>query len=345
MKDKLFATAAAVLAATIGLVALLCLMGQAGSSALRAQQALAAPRQAPTVTAVDSPSAPNDLDSPIVITGTGFTAGLTVTLGSTQLPDAGWVSSTTLTATVPWGLDPGVYALIVVNPDGQSGSKPNAFTVTQGIGVWTTGGPYGGSVQSIVINPLTPTTLYAQVIPYAVFHSRDGGNTWKPVRIDIGYGPLTMDPLAPDTLYVKSSDGKLVLRSDDGGDTWVNLPNPNPTPGGNAPAIFAHPLISGTIYGSTGGYLWKSEDRGQTWITWTHNLTDSRVTGMAFHPTNPLKLYLGTYYGNTFRSDDGGESWQFMGQASHQVNLTINPFIPDELWANKPFGGGGYGHP
>jgi photosystem II stability/assembly factor-like uncharacterized protein len=33
-----------------------------------------------------------------------------------------------------------------------------------------------------------------------------------------------------------------------------------------------------------------------------------------------------------------------MGQASHQVsNLTINPFIPDELWANKPFGGGGYG--
>jgi photosystem II stability/assembly factor-like uncharacterized protein len=91
--------------------------------------------------------------------------------------------------------------------------------------------------------------------------------------------------------------------------------------------------------------LWKSEDRGQTWITWTHNLTDSSVPVMAFHPTDPLKLYVGTRDGNTFRSTDGGESWQFMGQACHSIgNLTVNPFIPDELWALKPYGGGGGAH-
>ena len=73
MKSRLFATAAAVLTATTALVALLCLMGQGNPPA--PHRALAAPMAAPTVTAVDPASAPNDLDTPIVITGTGFTAG------------------------------------------------------------------------------------------------------------------------------------------------------------------------------------------------------------------------------------------------------------------------------
>jgi hypothetical protein len=156
MKARMFAVAATVLISTVALSTLLCLMSKAASSI--SEPARAAPLDAPTVTAVDPASAPNDLDTPIVITGTGFTAGLTVMLGNTQLPDAGWVSSTTLTATVPWGLDPGVYTLTVANPDDQSGSLPNAFTVTQGIGVWTTSGPYGGTILNIIVNPLTPTT-------------------------------------------------------------------------------------------------------------------------------------------------------------------------------------------
>ena len=143
MKARWFATVAAVLISTAALMGLLFLVGRASNIS---QPARAASLDAPTVTAVDPASAPNDLDPPIVITGTGFTAGMTVTLGNTQLPDAGWVSSTTLTATVPWGLDPGVYTLTVTNPNGQSGSLTNAFTVMQGIGVWTSGGPYGGRV-------------------------------------------------------------------------------------------------------------------------------------------------------------------------------------------------------
>ncbi len=111
MKSKLFATAAAVLAATL-LVALLCLMGQGNPPVLHL--ALAAPA-APTVTAVDPASAPNDLDTPIVIIGTDFTADMsgtlvitqpTVRLGNLALNDVGWISSTTLTATCRGGLTP-----------------------------------------------------------------------------------------------------------------------------------------------------------------------------------------------------------------------------------------------
>ncbi len=70
-----------------------------------------------TVTDVDPDTVPNDLDTAIVISGTGF-AVITGThvitppsvfLDETQLPDVTWVSSTRLLAGVPWGLGPGVY--------------------------------------------------------------------------------------------------------------------------------------------------------------------------------------------------------------------------------------------
>ena len=51
-----------------------------------------------------------------------FAASPTASLGTTALTDVTWVNSTTLTATVPWGMDPGVYTLTVVNPDGGTGS-------------------------------------------------------------------------------------------------------------------------------------------------------------------------------------------------------------------------------
>ena len=336
MKSKGFATAAAVLTATTALVALLCLMGQGNPPA--PHLALAAPMAAPTVTAVDPASAPNDLDTPIVITGTGFTAGMTVTLGSTRLPDATWVSATMLTATVPWGLDPGVYSVTVTNPDGQSGSKPNAFTVTQGLGVWTGGGgPYGGYIDSLAINPNIATTLYAAVNEFGLFRSRDGGENWELVLM-VGNSPrVDISPMSPNTAYAGSFH-KGLYRSDDGGDTWIPLSIADLEESWAYFRPLAHPTFSQTVYvavecGEGCGGVWKSEDRGQHWISQTHNLTDTQVTALAFDPTAPLTMYVGTYNGNVFRSTNGGESWEFIGQPDASMTyLAVNPFGAHELW-------------
>ena len=78
----------------------------------------------PAVSAVFPTGAANDLDAAITITGSSFatdttgTVPPTVTLGSTPLSDVTLVDATTLTATVPWGMDPGSYPLTVTNPDG-----------------------------------------------------------------------------------------------------------------------------------------------------------------------------------------------------------------------------------
>ena len=47
--------------------------------------------------------------------------------------------------------------------------QPNK--VTAGINVWTSNGPEGGSIRSLAIDPVTPTTLYAGTWYGGVFKS------------------------------------------------------------------------------------------------------------------------------------------------------------------------------
>ncbi len=69
----------------------------------------AAATSSPTVTAIQPAAAPNDQATSVVISGTGFASGATVTLGTDQLAVVS-VSDTTIAATVPAGLVPGSYA-------------------------------------------------------------------------------------------------------------------------------------------------------------------------------------------------------------------------------------------
>ena len=162
------------------------------------------PELAPTITDARPSSAPNDLDTQIVITGTGFAAVPTVTLGANVLDEVGWVSSTTLTATVPWGLIPGSYPLTVANPGGEAGALTDAFTVTQGIGVFTTDGPYGGSIQDIYQKPGDPSKLFALAYGVGLFASENAGQSWELIYNEDGYcceqGSLAFDAQNPDVI-------------------------------------------------------------------------------------------------------------------------------------------------
>ncbi|MGD8597450.1 MAG: IPT/TIG domain-containing protein, partial [Anaerolineae bacterium] len=177
------------------------------------------PQAAPTLTALSPTSAPNDLVTQITITGTGFAQVPTVSLGSEVLAEVGWISADLLTATVPWGLAPAVYDLTVANPSGESATMVGALTLTQGIGVWTTGGPYGGQVNFIAQNPSDPQTLYAAAQWVGVFESQDSGGTWEPI-LQIGWPTrLRFDAADADVIYV-SGDSADFFKTTDGGGNW-----------------------------------------------------------------------------------------------------------------------------
>lgn len=308
------------------------LVGLGQNSTTATQPALAAKTAAPTITGSDPAAAPNDLDMPIVITGDNFENGGTATLGSTVLQNLVWISATRLTATVPWGLTPGVYTLTVRNPGGEVGHLPNGFTVTPGLGVWNTATFYGGNVNTVRVNPQDPDTVYAAAFATGLFRSRDGGATWSYIWAGMAER-LAIDPLAPTRLYMNN------LRSEDEGETWTQMPAPWGPP-------YPHPSIAARVYiissdtnGDTG--IWRSNDHGATWNTAMTGLTDTLVAALAFDPVAPETLYAGTTNGNLFTSTDGGDNWTFVAQLmNHIAVLAVNPRGAHEVWAsNDPFAG------
>jgi photosystem II stability/assembly factor-like uncharacterized protein len=342
MKKRRFAEAAAILISTTMLLVLFYLVGRVSIGL--PSTALASPLQVtPTVDLVDPASAPNDLDTPIVITGTEFVSTPLVYLGNTSLDDVSWVSPTTLQATVPWGMEPGIYTLTVENPGGESGSLADAFTMTQGIGVWATDGPYGGDVLQVVLNPVTPTTAYAVMFAVGVFASFDEGANWEPIMAAHYPLRIAFDAQDPDVIYAGGSGVQGDnLRSMDGGLTWeVYFDEFYPQYGGYFSCPAPHPTSSGKIYLGTGGAnvlpgeggVYYSDDYGGTWVTRTVGLTDTNIVDIAFHPANPDTMAAATWSGNVFTSTDAGLTWNWAADLNTDLRrLYFDPTGDHAAW-------------
>ncbi len=343
MKRRMFATVAAALVSTAALLVLLCLLGRASTGVF--SPALAAPLQtSPTVALVDPSSAPNDLDTPIVITGTSFEDGADVLLEGTSLEDVSWVSDKRLEATVPWGMDPGIYDLTVVNPDTQSGSLPDVFTVTQGFGVWTSGGPYGGSVSQVLVSPFTPTIVYAVADGVALFASYDSAQHWEPILEGKSYDfPIAMDAVDPNEIF--AGGGGYVYRTQDGGDTWDELIGADHELAHcDVHHLATHPNVSGSVYDAVSACsgwappvdrsgIYFSGDHGDTWLTRTVGLTGTNPVDLAFHPTDPDIMAAVTRAGNVFTTTNGGLSWHWAADLDEQLRrIYFNPDGNHEAW-------------
>jgi photosystem II stability/assembly factor-like uncharacterized protein len=316
----------------------------------------------PSVSAVDPAAAPNDIDTPVTITGADFAAVMdesgtvvvtapTASLGGTALTDVTFVDSTTLTATVPWGMDPGVYDLTVVNPDGGTGSLPGAFTVTQGLGKWNGGDLFGGEAQQILMKPGDPDTLYAPAYGIVgLFRSRDAGENWTHVGTDvfISNGKFAIDPLHPSWLWGYTFDG--LHRSLDEGDTWTTVmgntwPDGRPIDHGQVylSRYDPHTLFLSSYEEPLEGYapgdavgLLKSIDGGASWQI-VADLEGVQVEDVAFHPTDPLQMVLVTRDARIFASGDGGDTWievakPAVSSIGFRSVIAYNPYVTGEVW-------------
>jgi hypothetical protein len=304
-----------------------------GNSPVTAQSSPERPA-ALAVTAVSPSTAPNDLDTPLVITGTGFLDGAVVRVGEWALRDVLWVDATRLEGILPWGAAPGVYALTVTNPGGASANLPAALTVTRGLGTWTrAAGPEGGTIIQVLANPVTPTLLLALSDDDGLFRSLDGGASWELATGELAY--YSMIALGADAHTVYAAAWGQLWRSDDNGTAWQELPIAGADEGVNR--VYPHPTLADTVWAIVGWdtpQLFRSTDRGANWVEVTAGITDAAVTALGMDPGDPLRMALGTANGNIFLSADGGESWSF---ASHALTETIgslayHPSGSGEVW-------------
>jgi photosystem II stability/assembly factor-like uncharacterized protein len=331
----------------------------------------------PTVSTIDPATAPNDIDTPVTIIGANFTeldgsdtfvGPPTVTLGTTTLTNVTWVDANTLTATVPWGMDAGIYDLTVTNPDTGTNTLASAFTVGAGLGKWNAGDLFGGQMLQLLMKPDDPNTLYAAAYGVkGLFRSTDAGEHWTFVTDKVwpNANGFAVDPLHLDWLYViNDPDG--LQRSTDGGDTWTSV-MPYKWPDGRDlqayPQVHVSPYEDAThpqalfisscdqyvIPVATGPKgLIKSTDGGATW-TIVPSLAGVGVQDIAFDPNDHSHLVLVTSDRSVYTSSDWGDSWtQVTTSGLASTSLGINGSITynpggSEVWINatsQSVGGG-----
>ncbi len=264
-------------------------------------------------------------------------------LGVYPLIDVQVVTSATLQASVPAGLPVGTYPLVVTNPDG--GAAPalaNAFTLVQGLGEWQTGGPYGGAMEAVTLNPFDASIVYAQGNAAGSFVSRDGGAAWNVLNANWGAFRANWpvhDCCNPQVVYFNGSG--FIHRSSDGGQTWTSG-RPAEAPKGNYDFFLAaDPKTSGRVYAGVSAFagwttpagVFVSDDFGATWRR--AGLESQHVTAIVVHPVEPQVLYAATREGDIYRSPDAGQTWGTPLHITDNLRLLyINPYsAAHELWA------------
>jgi photosystem II stability/assembly factor-like uncharacterized protein len=145
----------------------------------------------------------------------------------------------------------------------------------------------GQCVHKLLAHPLRSERLWQQN-HCGVYRSDDAGTTWA--RLD-GNGlpssfgfPIALDPADPDVAYVIPeagaenrvvADGRLgVYRTDDAGASWRLLEGGLPARAwtGVLREGMSFDEDGGVYFGTQGGSVWATRDRGVTWSEWARDL-------------------------------------------------------------------------
>jgi photosystem II stability/assembly factor-like uncharacterized protein len=208
-------------------------------------------------------------------------------------------------------------------------------------------GAGGMCVHTILIDPNDTEQMHVAISAAGVFRSRDGGETWTPSNrglqsegipdpdAEVGHcvHRITRHPERPDVLYMQKHWD--VMRSDDGGDHWVDIGDGLPSDFGFPIAVNAHepetvyvvPITSDSehyppegrlrVYRSrTGGHEWEPLGKG---LPQENCYVNVLRDAMAVDQLEPCGLYFGTTGGQVYASPDGGDTWSAVAASLPRV--------------------------
>ena len=180
-------------------------------------------------------------------------------------------------------------------------------------------GPDGGHVIDLVIDPVTPTILYAAVHD-GVYKSTNSGESWHEASIGLpplapgapGIIALAVDPVTPTTLYAGVMFSG-VYKSTSGGENW--FPANAGLEGIQVHSLEINPVTPTILYVGGDEGVYKSTDGGQRWHEAHVGLPAAWITALAIDPLTPSTLYAqscsncmtGHSHSQLYKSVDGAE--------------------------------------
>ncbi|HEX2681415.1 MAG TPA: hypothetical protein VHQ03_08995, partial [Candidatus Dormibacteraeota bacterium] len=190
----------------------------------------------------------------------------------------------------------------------------------------------------IAIHPTNPNVVYVAALGHlwgpnkerGVYKTVDGGKSWVQslfINEDTGIVDLAMDLESPDTLYAAAYQRRrtpfgfdgggpagALYKTTDGGASWKKLTQGLPyTDGGSVGRIGVsvyrkNPNIVYTIVQHAKGGVFRSEDKGETWVKMSDtNPRPSYYSQILVDPNNDLRVWvLGA---PMYFSEDGGKTF------------------------------------
>jgi photosystem II stability/assembly factor-like uncharacterized protein len=253
----------------------------------------------------------------------------------------------------------GVYAF-AVDPAASSTLYASAAGViaktTDGGAHWNDAnfGIAGQGAFLIAIDPASPATLYASVAPpngqTPIYKSIDAALHWLPTGAPTraGLQALAIAPSRPSTLFIGVNFSG-VLKSTDGGASWMRVSNGLTAVGPYVSALAVDPTDFDTVYAATPptgqpnteAKVFKSTDGAGHWQQLPLALPAGvEVTALAIDPVTPSNVFLAYAYGSqgeggVQRSSDGGRTWNATQRLSGVPvrALAIDPGAPSRIYA------------
>lgn len=192
------------------------------------------------------------------------------------------------------------------------------------------GPTFGAALASIVVDPRDPGHWYFTDW-FAIYQTRDAGKHWR-LSIDgieaTVIHVLEQDPTDPRIVHLGMADDGY-FRSEDGGERFDSVGSDKGITN-NVKCVSVSPARPARVY-AVGPRTWEwesnqvfvSDDRGKSLrrspMTGLPDMTAHHCDTIVADPRNAEVVYLAVSQavspggGGVYRSDDGGDSWQWMG--------------------------------
>ena len=200
-------------------------------------------------------------------------------------------------------------------------------------------GAGGMCLHTILLDPNNANRIFVAISAAGAFRTDDGGETWRPVtgglqsgyelpdpKAEVGHcvHNIAMHPSHPEVLFMQKHWD--VMRSDNAGETWVEVSGNLPSDFGFPIAVHAHepetiyvvPIKSDSEHYPPDAKLrvYRSRTGGNEWEALTNGLPQSHCyvnilrSAMAVDSLESCGIYFGTTGGQVYASADSGDTWK-----------------------------------
>jgi photosystem II stability/assembly factor-like uncharacterized protein len=185
------------------------------------------------------------------------------------------------------------------------------------------------SISGLAINPANSRYVYAVTTDDQFYSSTDGGDYWNVTGIGTDMPAMSLAiSQGNSAILLIGTQGDGILRSPDGGSDWYASDLSTEV---NVQALSFGPRSADVAFAATDNGIYQTIDGGNSWQPDQRGIPYSTsFQSIAVDPSNPARVIAATSYSDFYRSQDGGTSWSYQGQADgNQVNaLLFDPGHP-----------------